>query len=349
MSRNGLVNYGNSCYMNSVLQCLLSIPCFYKFLKNLTMNDFNDDVNNKVNRNLCILLKNICDLLYADDKSLLEKNVKTLYFYMVKHSNGIFEKYQQTDCGEFLTFFIDRIHEACCKPYGAYISNENISKNSLYYSILKNHIDYVERHKCSVIMENLYGQLTSVIYCTDCKHKTYKHDPFCTLEIPVDDENDSIDLNQCLNNYSSVEMMPDFKCDNCEKKGNILKQIHISYSPNILMFHLKRFKYNMTTNTMDKITTTFQYPHQFDLNEENLNILIHNRVREKTIMNYDYRLISVINHFGSLEGGHYTSDVYDSCLKKWMNTNDSHVREIEMDNSVHSSSNAYFLIYEKIR
>jgi ubiquitin C-terminal hydrolase len=63
---------------------------------------------------------------------------------------------------------------------------------------------------------------------------------------------------------------------------------------------------------------------------------------------HKYKLISIINHYGSFNGGHYTS-----CGRvknnKWLSYNDSKINEINLDkikNNFEVSS--YLLLYEKI-
>jgi len=59
-----------------------------------------------------------------------------------------------------------------------------------------------------------------------------------------------------------------------------------------------------------------------------------------------YNLFGIVDHMGSLNGGHYTAKCKNSDNRRWYEFNDSSVHEI----SVHfplSSSSAYILFYAR--
>jgi ubiquitin C-terminal hydrolase len=100
--------------------------------------------------------------------------------------------------------------------------------------------------------------------------------------------------------------------------------------PEYLLIHLKRFKHTSVSD--GKICSFVNYPlKNFNLKEfavENAGV---------------FELYGVINHYGSLKGGHYTSFVKKA--DKWYEFDDSSVSPI-IENRVVSSS-AYVLFYKK--
>lgn len=58
-----------------------------------------------------------------------------------------------------------------------------------------------------------------------------------------------------------------------------------------------------------------------------------------------YDLHGVINHYGSLYGGHYTALAKNSPTGKWFHYNDSVVNEVESDAEIVSDA-AYVLFYQ---
>ena len=58
-----------------------------------------------------------------------------------------------------------------------------------------------------------------------------------------------------------------------------------------------------------------------------------------------YDLIGVSNHFGSLNGGHYTASCKNANTGKWFNFNDSSVNPCSKSQVV--SSAAYLLFYRR--
>jgi ubiquitin carboxyl-terminal hydrolase 4/11/15 len=59
-----------------------------------------------------------------------------------------------------------------------------------------------------------------------------------------------------------------------------------------------------------------------------------------------YDLYAVSNHYGSLNGGHYTASVKNQITGKWYYMNDSSCSEMQ-DSSEAVSNAAYLLFYRK--
>ena len=60
----------------------------------------------------------------------------------------------------------------------------------------------------------------------------------------------------------------------------------------------------------------------------------------------DFNLYAVSNHFGSLEGGHYTAYCSSSVLKRWHKYDDQDVSTMDMSDVVTPA--AYILFYSAI-
>ena len=59
-----------------------------------------------------------------------------------------------------------------------------------------------------------------------------------------------------------------------------------------------------------------------------------------------YDLYAVSNHYGSLNGGHYTAYGYNSLAKRWFDFNDSSVSNVSNPKEV-VSEGAYLLFYRR--
>lgn len=59
-----------------------------------------------------------------------------------------------------------------------------------------------------------------------------------------------------------------------------------------------------------------------------------------------YDLYAVSNHYGSLNGGHYTACVKNQFTGKWYNMNDSSCSEMSNENEAVTSA-AYLLFYRR--
>lgn len=87
----------------------------------------------------------------------------------------------------------------------------------------------------------------------------------------------------------------------------------------------------------DKITNSVDFP----LTELNLDRYCAPQSNTNVSMIYD--LYAVTNHFGSLEGGHYTSYCRDAHRQQWYHFDDTKITAVD-EQSVRSK-NAYILFY----
>ena len=142
-------------------------------------------------------------------------------------------------------------------------------------------------------------------------------------------------LESLLENFYKIEILSDdnkWLCPKCKTTQNAIKKITTITLPKILIFHLKRFNKNNKLN--DKIN--------FPLYNLDMNNYI--TFKDNKINNYSYDLVCIINHMGSLNGGHYTAFCKNYYKNKWFCFNDETVYEIN-ENDV-NSENAYVLFYQ---
>ena len=103
-------------------------------------------------------------------------------------------------------------------------------------------------------------------------------------------------------------------------------------APPFLIIHLKRFDH--TPGYASKINDLIKFP------IENLNL-------EPFIATQGgvYDLYAVSNHFGNLEGGHYTAFAKNPVHDKWFHFDDSTVQHASEEDIVNSA--AYVLFYKR--
>ena len=147
--------------------------------------------------------------------------------------------------------------------------------------------------------------------------------------------NQEIKLEKLFSEFSKEEKLDRdnlYKCEKCKEESEANKKIEIYHVPKVLIIHLKRF------NNNKKINTFIDFPlRDLDINEF---IKSNDRVSK-------YDLFGVINHYGSMEYGHYTSYCLNYHDDTWYEYNDRIVNKIpkEKENDTIVNKNAYILFY----
>lgn len=326
----GLVNLGNTCYMNSAIQCLSNtIELTHYFLSKEFIKTLNKDHKYV---ELGIEWYKLLNGIWADNcivsPNSFDRTVKKLAIDYGLNLN--FTPYSQNDVHEFITFFIDNLHEIFSKKVNISITGkiENDLDKMAYDAMLKWKDFFKDNY--SVIIELFYGQLISKIE-TEKKLFSSTYDPICYFSLSIPDKKD-ITIYDCFDLMCKSEILDGdnkYKCDKTNEYFKAKKTLRVWRFPKILIICIKRF-----TNFGQKIVNNIDFP------IENLDLKDYCDGYSKYKSKYD--LIGVCNHSGGLGGGHY----YAYCKNmngKWYNYNDSSVNEIQKSGVV--TNNAYCLFY----
>jgi len=144
-----------------------------------------------------------------------------------------------------------------------------------------------------------------------------------------------ITLDECLKLFTEAEIMDDkesWYCPKCKEFRAAIKKLDIWKLPKVLVIQLKRFHFR---GRFMKISRLVDFP------RENLDV-------SEFILSPDdpvepYHLFAVLNHFGGLRGGHYTTYAMNHNDKNWYGFNDRRVNECDQDSVVTEA--AYVLFY----
>ncbi|GAB5371325.1 hypothetical protein AAMO2058_001570100 [Amorphochlora amoebiformis] len=179
----GFRNLGNTCFMNSTLQCMMQTPWLSQYLiENLHVKEINKD--NPLGHNGRI----------AEEYGRLVQKVWSSKYTVVAPSSfkqaigefaPQFSGYNQQDSQELLSFLVDGLHEDMNRlKKKAYDPNplESDGKTDQVLAGLS-WAKHKTRHD-SIILDHMGGMFRSKVVCPKCSKESRKFDPFL-LTLPL--------------------------------------------------------------------------------------------------------------------------------------------------------------------
>lgn len=336
----GLKNLGNTCFINSALQCLLHMPPLVDyFLHKLHFHDLN--IKNPLGSKGMVTLAFARLVKRYWKKSDIDQITPKELYDVISEYAPRFGQGTQEDCHEFLVSFLDVLHEDLnrVKQKAPFEDAECLDDGKLEECAKESWKNYLTRNQ-SVIVDLLQGQSKSTLKCLKCGAQSHKFEPFMYLSLPIPDEDaGKVSLLDCLKEYSKEEKLQEeelWSCPKCKTLVEATKKLDIWKLPNILIVHLKRFKYNRKTK--GKITTLVDFP----IVDLDLSSIATGTQHDRPI----YDLFAVSNHNGSLNRGHYYTFAKNREDNAWYAFNDSDVMTLEPKQVV--SPTGYLLFFCKV-
>lgn len=190
--RIGLNNLGNTCFMNSALQCLAHIPELVEYF-DYGCHKEELNINNPLGYNGKIAVA-FGDLIHdLNEKSTDKTSVAPRNFKMtLGMCNQMFAGYSQQDSQEFLTFLLDALHEDLNrvkdKPYVENPSSGldfDVNDKDKLLALAKETWDKYRLRNDSIVLDLFVGLYQSTLKCPDCKNVSVTFDPFNDLSLPI--------------------------------------------------------------------------------------------------------------------------------------------------------------------
>ena len=319
----GIVNQGNTCFLNSALQCLIHTKLLREYF---ITKKFSEDLVPKKN--------NLAKAFYQVAKGYWEENciiqpvvfLKALFIIDKKYS-----KLEQQDAHEVLITILDELHK--CLEYSVVINSLKTQEDvelTEFDNDKINSIDFKKKflkNKYSKIIDIFFGQYQTIINCPECDYISKSYQMFNTLPLPISKKTDTI--YDSLKMFFSNETIEGWKCEKCNETVNIDKKSNFWEFPKILIIKFVRFNALMRKNNK-----------HIDFPLNNLNLCEYYKYGGIVPI---YDCYGVINHSGGVNGGHYTA-YCKANDKNWYLFNDTRVSKVKEDSVI--SNQAYVLFYK---
>ncbi|RHY62441.1 hypothetical protein DYB26_003348 [Aphanomyces astaci] len=316
----GLMNLGNTCYLNSVLQCLVYSPAFAQYLvRRAAVNQAASAPSSKHTMHggggssfhAEKAMARFLSLMHAPNAPRVMQP-RDIVVNLKQIAKG-FRIGRQEDSHEFFRHLMDSLHNASLKQAGL-TDKSPVANSTLVHSVFG-------------------GTLRSHVQCAKCKFVSAHVEPFLDLSLEVSSGISSIEA--ALAHFTAVETLDSanaWKCSGCSQRSHASKGLNIHDIPNALVLHLKRFD-----AFHGKLKKHIAFAETLHLNP---------RVLSTPPQEYaTYALTAVLVHAGaSPDCGHYYAFV-KSPAGTWHEMNDETVRVVNVHTVL--QQRAYMLFYSR--
>lgn len=340
MHGHGLVNFGRTCYINSIVQILLNTPDFCELLREY-------QVESETDSNCAPLSNRLIDLAAAYFRGHAQTTQERLRLFVIEFLTRHREfADDQQDQHEYLTFLFDRLHNEQGRA-STFNIVAGLDDSDIRVKLEKSALEQLRLDGLSVnnrkIADTPYlcydspvfrlftGQYHSRTECRACMHVYHRFDVFTIWELPIHGST----LESCITQYTSIEKLDaEIECDKCKARTKPCKRITLWRTPEILVINLKRHCFDQTRSNSTRCNTTVTIPLELDVTPY---MSIDRKVSGR------YELYATGNHIGDANRGHCYSVIKND--GKWYLFNDEtvHQTQINLENN-----DQYLLFYRRI-
>ncbi|KAH7442367.1 hypothetical protein KP509_03G085100 [Ceratopteris richardii] len=203
----GLANLGNTCFLNSVLQCLTYTP---PLAAHLQAGLHHASCKVKGFCVMCALERHVKGALKSNGKVISPNH----FVNNLQSISRSFQLYQQEDAHEYMRYLIEALQRCS--------SMDSLGGRNLIELVFG-------------------GRLRSQVKCSQCLHCSNKYDPFLDLSLEIEGV-DSFDT--ALAHFTATEVLDGenkYHCSMCKTKVRAQKQFTIDKAPPVLTVQFKRF------------------------------------------------------------------------------------------------------------
>ncbi|KAI0861587.1 hypothetical protein F4860DRAFT_475595 [Xylaria cubensis] len=371
----GLVNTGNMCYMNSVLQALIFCTPFYDFLDHVSKaasHSFKSET--PLIDAMIMFLREYKVIHSASSEDQLRKRLKNeeleqygdaftpeiVYDAMKRlQTFATMQRGHQQDAEEFLGFLLQALDNECTHvmrqlnessagnmystttPTGA-STPTTVSDANEWLEVGRKQRAAVTRSSglptaSSPISKVFSGQLRSTLRVPGLTDSV-TFETYQPLQLDIGDAHVNNIVDALKHLTRSEKLTGDFGSPRVDAKPTT-KQVLIESVPPVLILHLKRFSYNASENSTGKLWKNIDYPLELELPKEMFSPAKRNALHAEGVGSLKYRLTAAVYHHGkSASGGHYTVDLRRQDGQEWIRVDDTVIRRIRSEDVAESSA-----------
>ncbi|XP_031164618.1 ubiquitin carboxyl-terminal hydrolase 30 isoform X2 [Sander lucioperca] len=260
----GLLNLGNTCFLNSLLQGLAACPSFIKWLETFSCSPtIQSCKDNHLSTTLLQLLKALSSN-EPGEEDVLDAGCLLDVLRLYRWHISSFEEQDAHELFHVLTSSLEEERDR--QPKVAHLfdvhSLESLSDQDEKTMTCRSRAPLHPIPSPWKSQHPFHGRLTSNMSCKRCEQQSpVRYDSFesLSLSIPLPQWGRPISLDQCLQHFISSETIKEVECENCTKlqqgttvNGQVLesqrttfvKQLKLGKLPQCLCIHLQRLTWS---------------------------------------------------------------------------------------------------------
>ncbi|CAJ2510159.1 Uu.00g060590.m01.CDS01 [Anthostomella pinea] len=282
---SGMRNLSNTCYLNSLFTQLFMNGDFRRFILGARSEHLESHQ---------LLQETQALFAYLQDSRRRFIDPQTCVDRITTYEELPIDIHNQMDVDEFYSLLFDR--------FEAQLASDSDKK----------------------ALRSIYGgQLVQQVKSKECEHISERIEPFSAIQCDIKGK---ANLEESLQAYVDGEIMEGdnkYKCSTCEKHVDAVKRACLKDIPDNLIFHLKRFDFNLRTLTRSKINDYFPFPTKINMQPYTIEHLSDPTGQKEPDM---FELVGVLVHSGTAESGHYYSFIRErpttADAASWVEFND---------------------------